>query len=154
MFVIRFGVADSQTATRMFVGMRNSTGAPSNVEPSTITNCIGVGNGAANSNLFIYYGGSAAQTPINLGANFPCNTNSTDVYELTIFSSPNSNNTIGYRVERLNTGDIAQGVITGTAGTQIPSSSTLLTLNTFRTNNASAGAVAIDYISIYLETDN
>ena len=154
MFVIRFGVADSQTGTRMFVGMRNSTGAPSNIEPSTITNCIGVGNGAADSNLFIYYGGSAAQTPIDLGANFPCNTNSTDVYELTLFSPPNSNNTIGYRVERLNTGDIAQGVITGTAGTQIPSSSTLLTMNTFRTNNASNGAVAIDYISIYLETDN
>ncbi len=153
MYVIRFGVADAQTATRMFIGLRNSTGAPTNVEPSTLTNCIGVGNGAANTNLFIYYGGSAAQTPINLGANFPCNTNSQDLYELTIFSSPNSNNTVGYRVERLNTGDVASGVLTGVAGTALPLSTTLLTMNTFRTNNAAIGAVALDYVSIYFETD-
>lgn len=154
MFVIRFGVADAQTATRTFVGLRNSTGAPTNVSPSTITNCIGVGNTETDSNFFIYYGGSAAQTPIDLGVNFPCNTNSQDIYELTLFSSPNSNDTIGYRVERLNTGDIAQGVITGTAGTQIPSSTTFLAMNTFRTNNANTGVVALDYVSIYFETDN
>ena len=153
MFVIRFGVSDAQTATRMFIGMRNSTATPTNVEPSTITNCIGVGNGEANTNLFIYYGGSAAQTPIDLGANFPCNTNSADLYELTIFSSPNSNNSVGYRVERLNTGDIASGTLTGVAGTALPLSTTLLTMNTFRTNNASTGAVALDYVSIYFETD-
>jgi len=153
MFVIKFGVADAKTATRMFIGMRNSTATPTNVEPSTITNCIGVGNGAANTNLFIYYGGSAAQTPINLGANFPCNTNSQDLYELTLFSSPNSNNSVGYRVERLNTGDVASGTLTGVAGTALPLSTTLLTMNTFRTNNASTGVVALDYVSIYIETD-
>lgn len=153
MYVIRFGVSDAQTATRMFVGLRNTTAAPTNIEPSTITNCIGIGNGAANTNLFIYYGGSVAQTPINLGANFPCNTNSTDLYELTLFSPPNSNNTVGYRVERLNTGDVATGTLTGVAGTALPSSTTLLTLNDYRTNNASGGAVSLDYVSIYVETD-
>jgi hypothetical protein len=153
MYVIRFGVADARTATRMFIGLRNSTATPTNVEPSTITNCIGVGNGVANTNLFIYYGGSAAQTPINLGANFPCNTNSADLYELTLFSSPNSNNSVGYRVERLNTGDVASGTLTGVAGTALPASTTLLTLNDFRTNALSNGVVALDYVSIYIETD-
>lgn len=153
MYVIRFGVSDSNTATRMFVGLRNTTAAPANVEPSTLTNCIGVGNGAANTNLFIYYGGSAAQTPIDLGANFPCNTNSVDLYELTLFAPPNSNNTVGYRIERLNTGDVASGTLTGVAGTALPASTTLLTLNDFRTNNVNGGSVSIDYVSIYVETD-
>ena len=155
-YVIRFGIADATNVSgaRMFVGLRSLTTAGTNVEPSTITNCIGVGHGAANTNLFIYYGGSAAQTPIDLGVNFPTNTQSTDMYELTLFSSPNSNNEVGYRVERLNTGDVASGMLTGTAGVALPASTTLLTNNDFRTNNATASAVAIDYASIYFETDN
>ncbi len=153
MYVIRFGVADAKTATRMFIGLRNTTASPTNVEPSTITNCIGVGNGAADTNLRIFYGGSAAQASINLGANFPCNTNSLDLYEFTLFASPNSNNTVGYKVERLNTGDVASGILTGVAGTALPLNTTLLTLNDFRTNNATTGAVALDYVSIYIETD-
>jgi hypothetical protein len=153
MYVIRFGVADAQTATRMFLGLRNTTGAPTNAEPSGFTNSIGVGNGAGNTNLRIFYGGSAAQTSIDLGANFPCNTNSADLYEFTLFAPPNSNNSVGYRVERLNTGDVASGTLTGVAGTALPSSTTLLTLNDFRTNNGSTGAVTLDYVSIYIETD-
>jgi hypothetical protein len=153
MHVVRFGVADAQTATRMFIGLRNVVTAPTNVEPSTLTNCIGVGNGAANTNLFIYYGGSAAQTPINLGAGFPCNTNSLDLYELILFAPPNSNNTVGYQVIRLNSGTTVSGTLTGTAGTALPLSTTLLAQNDFRTNNASAGAVGLDYVSIYTETD-
>jgi len=35
----------------------------------------------------------------------------------------------------------------------LPLSTTLLAQNDFRTNNASAGAVGLDYISIYTETD-
>jgi hypothetical protein len=153
MYVIRFGVSDTNTATRMFIGLRNTTAAPTNIEPSTITNCIGIGNGAADTNLIIYYGGSVAQTPINLGANFPCNTSNTDLYEFTLFAPPNSNNIVGYRVERLNTGNVATGTLTGVAGTALPASTTLLTLNDFRTNNASTGAVSLDYVSIYIETD-
>ena len=155
-YVIRFGIADpfALSAARMFVGLRSLTGAPTNVVPSTITNCIGVGHDAANTNLFIYYGGSAAQTPINLGANFPTNTQSTDMYELTLFSWPSSNNEVGYRVERLNTGNVASGVLTGTAGVALPASTTLLTNNDFRTNNSTVGIASIDYVSIYFETDN
>jgi hypothetical protein len=154
-YVIRFGISDAATVAgaRMFVGLRNITTAPANVEPSTLTNCIGIGHGAANSNLFIYYGGSAAQTPIDLGINFPANTLSVDMYELALFASPSSNNSVGYRVERLNTGTVASGTLTGVAGTALPLSTALLVNNDFRTNNATALAVGIDYVSIYFETD-
>jgi hypothetical protein len=152
-YVIRFGIGDTVAAPRTFIGMSNSVGSPTNVEPSTLTNSIGVGQGAADTNLKIYYGGSAAQTPIDLGANFPTGTSNTDWYELTLFAPPTSNNTVYYQVIRLNTGDKASGTLTGTAGTVLPSNTTYLAPRNWRTNNATASAVTLALGNMYIETD-
>ena len=155
--VCRFGCSDAATVAgaRQFVGVGSAVGAPTNVEPSTLTNSIGVGHGAADTNLKIYYGGSAAQTAIDLGSNFPVNTLSTDVYELALFAPPSSNNTVYYEVTRLNTGNVAAGTLTGTAGTALPASTTLLSYQrAWRCNNATAKAVGLDVMSDYIETDN
>ena len=152
-YVHKFGIADTVANPRTFVGLTSAFSAPSNVEPSTLTNCIGVGQGASNTNLFVYYGGSAAQTPIDLGASFPTNTSSTDWYELTLFAPPTSNNTVYYQVIRLNTGDKASGTLTGTAGTVLPANTTLLSLRAWRTNNATASTTTLSVGNIYMETD-
>jgi hypothetical protein len=152
-FVTRFGISDAVASPRTFVGISSNISAPTNVEPSTLTNSIGVGQGAANTNLFVYYGGSAAQTPIDLGVNFPTNTNSVDWYELTLFAPPTSNNTVYYQVVRLNTGNVASGTLTGTAGTALPSNTTSLALRYWRTNNATASAVTLAIGGMYIETD-
>jgi hypothetical protein len=152
-YVIRFGISDSVANPRTFVGLTSSTTAPTNVDPATLTNCIGVGQGSADTNLKIYYGGSAAQTPIDLGANFPTNTNSVDWYELTIFAPPTSANTVYYQVIRLNTGDKASGTLTGTAGTALPANTTRLGIQHWRTNNATASATTLAIGNLYLETD-
>lgn len=152
--VIRFGISDAAAVAgaRMFVGI-GSASAPANVEPSTLTNSIGVGHGAANTNLFLYWGGSQAQPPIDLGPSFPTNTLNTDVYELALFCPPGSV-IVHYEVTRLNTGDRVTGTLTGTAGTQLPSSTTLLSYSqNWRTNNATALAVGLDIFSDYIETD-
>jgi hypothetical protein len=112
-----------------------------------------VGQGAANTNLFVYYGGSAAQTPIDLGANFPTGTSNTDWYELTLFAPPSSTNTVYYQVLRLNTGNVASGTLTGTAGTVLPANTTFLGPRNWRTNNATAAAVTLALGSMYLESD-
>ncbi|CAB4132264.1 hypothetical protein UFOVP248_7 [uncultured Caudovirales phage] len=152
-FVIRFGIADTVASPRSFFGLSSTVAAPTNVEPSTLTNSIGVGQGAANTNLFVYYGGSAAQTPIDLGTNFPTGTSNTDLYELTLFAPPTSNNTVYYQVIRLNTGNVASGTLTGTAGTVLPSNTTYLAIRNWRTNNATASAVTIAIAGLYTETD-
>jgi len=118
-----------------------------------LTNSIGVGQGAADTNLKVYYGGSAAQTAIDLGASFPTNTSNTDWYELTLFAPPTSNNTVYYQVIRLNTGDKSSGTLTGTAGTVLPSNTTLLALRNWRTNNATASIVTLALGNMYIETD-
>lgn len=154
--VTRFGISDaaSVAGARMFVGISSSTSAPTNVEPSTLTNCCGVGHGAADTNLKIFYGGSSAQTPINLGANFPITHGSANAYELVLFSPPNANGEIKYRVTRLNTGDVAEGTISGSGGVVLPATTTLLSyMWAYRTNNATALAVGLDLMSDYIETD-
>ena len=103
--------------------------------------------------MFVYYGGSAAQTPIDLGASFPTGTSNTDLYELTLFAPPTSNNTVYYQVIRLNTGDKASGTLTGTAGTVLPANTTYLAIRNWRTNNATASAVTIAIAGMYIETD-
>lgn len=156
--ILRFGCSDPATVSgaRQFCGIGSSTSAPTNVEPSTLTNSIGIGHGASDSNMMFYYGGSTAQTPISLGANFPINTLSVDAYELALFSPSNEFCTVYYEVTRLNTGNVVTGVVTGNgAGVTLPSPYTLLTYSwNYRTNNATALSVSLDFMSDYIETDN
>lgn len=156
--IIRFGCSDAATVSgaRQFNGISITTTAPTNVEPSTLVYSIGVGHGAADTNLKLYYGGSVAQTPIDLGSSFPANTLKTDVYELALFSPSNEFETIYYEVTRINTGDVATGVLRGDgAGIVLPPPFTLLTYSwNYRTNNATALAVSVDIMSDYIETDN
>lgn len=141
-YICRFGVSDAtiQTGARMFVGLTSAVAAPTNVEPATLTNCIGVGCGTADTNLKIFYGGSAAQTPIDLGANFPdAAATSTDIYELIMFAPPSSNTTVYYRLTRLNTGNEVSGTLTAaTAGTQLPAATTFLAHRAWRATQAAA----------------
>lgn len=154
--VLRFGISDNApvAGARMFMGIASSGSAPTNVEPSTLLNGIGVGHGAADTNLKIFYGGSVAQTPIDLGANFPINGANVDAYDLSLFSPPSGNGEIYYEVTRLNTGDVASGVITPSGGVALPGSTTLMSyMWGYRTNNLTALAVGLDIMGDYIETD-
>lgn len=152
-YIIRFGISDAAAVAgaRMFMGMRSSA-TPANVEPSTLTNCIGIGHGASDTTMKLFYGGSAAQTPIDLGANFPADTRNVDVYELAIFAPPNTSD-IHYEVTRINTGHVATGTITNSGATVLPTNGTLIAPWGYRTNNATALAVGLDVMSAYIETD-
>lgn len=150
----RFGVSDAtvQTVARTFVGLTSSVAAPTNVEPSTLTNCIGIGTNANDTNYYIYYGGSVAQTRIDLGASFPVNNSS--LIDFTLWSPPNANGIVYYYVEIVGTTTTASGVLgPGTAGTTLPLNTTLLAHRAWRTNNTAAAAIGIDISSIYIETD-
>jgi hypothetical protein len=153
-----FMASDAATVAgaRQFTGISTTTGAPTNVEPSTLLNCIGVGHGAADTNLKIYYGGSAAQTPIDLGANFPANTLSADIYEVEIWNLPGSTATTVV-VRRFNTSGTllfeATNVLgPGTAGVTMPLNNAALSpIWGYRTNNATALAVGMDLFSFLLD---
>jgi hypothetical protein len=160
-YAMRFAITDAAAVAgaRTFVGMSSSTSAPTNVEPNTLTNSIGVAQLSTDSTqLYIVYGGSTAQTAIALGTNFPPmnGTGATNgiAYDLTLFAPPSSNGVVHYRLERLGTTFVASGTLTPTTvGTQTPASSTLMAMRAWRGNNATALAVGLDILGFYIETD-
>lgn len=156
-FVIRWVPSDAATVAgeRNFVGLSSSVAAPTNVEPSTLTNSIGVAQLSTDSaQLYLVYGGSAAQTPIALGStNFPAGTQSTTAFELAIFAPNSVSNTYYYQVTNITNGTLTTGTLTGNS-TQVPQNSTLLAPRAWTCNNTTALASGIDICSIYIETDN
>ena len=144
-----FGCSDAATVAtaKEFIGLQGSVAAPTNVEPSTLTNCIGVGHNSTDTNLQIYSGGSAAQARIDLGANFPAKTLSADGYQLTLYAPKDAvaaGYKIAYHVKRLGTAFSASGTLNGTLGTQLPANTTFLAARAWRTNGATALAAALD----------
>ena len=146
----RFGVSDAATVAgaRMFIGLDALTAAPTNIDPSTKINCIGVGQIGTSNNLHIIRGNATAKTPIDLGANFPANTN-VDAYELNLFAPPAGG--CYWQVRRLNTTFEATGFL---PSTEIPIATQLLCHQLWRCNNTAALAVGLDVCGIYIETDH
>lgn len=146
----RFGVSDAATVAgaRMFIGLDAATAAPTNIDPSTKINCIGVGQIGTSNNLHIIRGNATAKTPIDLGADFPANTNA-DAYELSLFAPPAGG--CYWQVRRLNTIFEATGFL---PSTEIPIATQLLCHQLWRCNNATALAVGLDICGIYIETDH
>jgi hypothetical protein len=153
-FVARFGDQDSTAGVRFFAGMSSTVTSFFVGEPSTLTNVIGIGYGTADTTYKIFYGGSAAQTPIDLGASFQCKTANTTAMELILYAPPNSSSTVYYRVTVLNTGNTAAGALTAaTIGTQLPANTTLLAPRLTKNNVSSGAATGFDAISLYVESD-
>jgi hypothetical protein len=153
--VFRWVASDAAAVAgaHMFIGMSSSVAAPTpTASPASLTNSVGVGQVSGSTNMQLLQGGSAASAAVDLGANFPAAGLSTDIYELVLYSRPDTG-VISYRLERINTGNVAQGVIGGVAGTNYPANTTLLAPRMYRSNNATALAVGLDTVNFYLESD-
>lgn len=146
---VRFVPSDAAavTASRMFIGLSANSGAPTNVEPNTLVNSAGVVKLSTSNNLHVYAGGATAGTAVDLGVNFPATGLSTDAYEFAMFSPASGG--IQWQVWRLGTAFTASGTFAS-----VPTSSTFIGHQIWKTNNATALAVGLDICSIYIETDN
>lgn len=148
--VFRFGVSDAVlvATANMFVGLRASF--PADTTPSTATNLLGIGCDNGDTVMQLYAAGGSAQARTSLGASFPVNTISTDVYELVLYCPPNGSD-VKYAVTRLNTGDTTSGTISVSAN--LPGSTTFLGPYVHRSNGGTAAAVGIDLVGVYIETE-
>lgn len=146
---LRFAPSNAAAVSgeRFFAGLSASTGAATNVEPNTLVNSLGICQLSTSTNLHIYGAAGAAGSAVDLGANFPANGLSTDAYEFSMFSGPSG--TVTWQVWRLGTAFTASGTFAAQ-----PSSSTFIGHQIWKTNNATALAVAFDICSIYIETDH
>lgn len=120
-------------------------------DPSALTNCVFVGNAAADTNLFLMHNdASGTCTRVDLGASFPVpNSVNNAIYEVALFAPPNAT-TIGWRVTRLDTGSVASGTI---VSADIPASTVFLAPHMYINNNGVAAAVILDFYRLYIETD-
>lgn len=150
--IFRFGCSDAATVAdaRSFVGLSpSSTVGNASPGPSASLNIIGIGSDGGDANFSVFHNdGSGTATKIPLGANFPANTLSADVYELALFAAPNASD-VGWQVTRLNTGHVASGTIS----TDLPVNDLMLMPAFMRHNGSTALAVGIDMMGLYAETD-
>ena len=149
LFVGRFGCSDPAPVAnaRCFVGLHGTAAVIGNVNPSTLTNLIGVGADSGETNLSLMVNDSAGTAvKTSLGALFPQSL-TTDAYELTLFAHTAAAD-VYWRLERLGTGDVASGYV----GTEIPAATQLLSPQFWRNNGTTALAVGIDVCGLTMET--
>lgn len=141
----------SNPTHRAFAGMRGSTAAPTDVDPSTLTNICGMGWDAGDANIqFLHNDGSGTATKIDLGTSFPRPTvDTTSVYEITLFAPPGTPQVLHYEVTDLVSGAVATGTIT----TDIPSTTQLLTPYSYVSVGGTSSIVGMAVMSHYIETD-
>ena len=140
------------TATnRAFVGMSSSTAAPTDVNPSTLTNMMGFGWDSADANIqFMTNDSSGTATKIDLGASFPVPTvNRTKMYETIIFVAPGPSTSIGYKITDLATGAIAEG----TVSSNLVANTTYLAPRGYMSVGGTSSVIGIAFSNMYVETD-
>lgn len=149
-----FGIPDTSTTStkRMFIGLYGTVAAPTNVEPTSLFNTLGVGKISSSTNLCIISNTSSGTgTAVDLGSGFPATGAVNAVYLFTLFS-PAGGSFVGWRIDRLDTGTTQSGTITSTSA--MPANNTMLCYTAWCTNNGLTNATGFDFSQLYLETDN
>lgn len=151
--VVHFSCSDAVVAARQFIGVSSSVAAPTNVEPNTLVQSIGLAKlSTDNTQFFFVYGGTAAQTAIPLGTAIGAPNDNTTVYRFTLHVPTNSATTVNYQLTNLTTGvNVNNTVTVAPTGAQIPANNTPLAMRAWRSNNATAAAVALNLGRIYIE---
>lgn len=138
--VFRQVISAVSASMRWFMGATTGISAPTNVDPASLTDNIGIGsNGNANVQLY-YNDASGVATQLDLGANFPALTANV-AYELILYAAPGGASIL-WKVRRLD----AAFTATGTISTNLPTAATFLMPNCWCTNNADASVVSIDWM--------
>jgi hypothetical protein len=150
-FVVRWGGSTGMaTAThRAFVGMASVTTAPTDVEPSSLTNSLGMGWDAADTNIqLLTNDGSGTCSKTDLGASFPVpTTDRTSLYELSMYSPRGTTQSVGWLVTDLVSGATASGTLT----TNLPGTSLLLAPRGWVSVGGTSSVIGMALVSLALD---
>ncbi len=139
-FEIVVSLEDGATVSshRRFAGLWSNNGAPTDVNPSTLTDIIGLGYDSADTQVQIMHNdGSGAATKVALGASFPKPTTSSQTaYRLVLESTTVGQ--VNYSVEEL----VGGATASGTLSTNLPT----VALNWHSWASAGGTATAIGMI--------
>jgi hypothetical protein len=121
--LVRNAIGGTTATTRGFFGLRASSWAPSDVNPSTFTDIVGLGWDSGDTSLSIIHNdASGTASKIDLGANFPRPVlDRSQAWDLRLLSDGEGN--VYWAVTALATGATASGVLNA----DLPAGNTLLT---------------------------
>lgn len=136
------GTGATISSHRYFMGLIGSTSSPTDQNPSSLLNIIGIGYDSADSNLQLMHNdGTGTATKVNLGASFPkpslvdqC------VYRIKLVAVPGQTS-ISWSVTDLASG--AQAV--GSASTDIPSVTQGLTYLAYMSAGGTSTGIRLDF---------
>ena len=151
-YICRFSPATGGTVStrRLFVGVGNSTAAPTDVEPSSLTNIIGVGYNAADANWQILTGGTTAGNKVSTGIARP-STDRPGIYECAIYCPPGSLSPTVQFTDLFTGQSFSQQI---TAGVNVPASGTALSARGYSSiGTTTASVTGITLFGMYIETD-
>lgn len=150
--VMRFGGATGMTNTshRFWAGLSDYAGNPSDVDPSTRSNLIGVGYDLADANWQIMHKtGTGTVTKVDLGAAFPKQSvDRSKMYELVLFCPPGGTS-VFYEFTELGTSNVTSNVIT----TNLPAATSLVRPSIVASVGGVSSVIGIAPASVYIETD-
>ncbi len=151
-FRCRWGNATGgATATnRAFAGLAASQANPTDVEPSTQVNMIGMGWDAADTNVQLMSNdNTGVATKIDLGAAFPVpTTDRSALYQIELSCASNAAS-IEYKVTNLITGAVAQGTVT----TDLPQNTAFMGPRGYMSVGGTSSVIGITFVSCEIITD-
>jgi hypothetical protein len=142
--------AAAVAGVRGFCGLASAVAA-TNVEPSTVTNCVGLAQLSTDTTqMYLVYGGAVAQTPIPLGTSFaPYNaavsSTTGNPFALELWSPRAQVEVVHYHVTNLHNGAVASGTLS-----VVPPNTQMLSPKIWRCNNATALDAAFDIAEFML----
>lgn len=145
------GADVANTSCRHFVGMSAVITAPTDVDPSTLFNIVGMGSDSADINMQIMHNdASGVATKVDLGSNFPVSiTPRGAAYKLRLLCAPNASS-IEYEVIDITTGAIARGSVS----TNLPTNTTLLAPRGYQSSGGVVSVTGIGLAYLKIVTPN
>jgi hypothetical protein len=121
--LVRNAIGGSTATTRGFFGLRGASAAPTDVNPSTLTNIVGLGWDSGDTNLSIIHNdGTGVASKIPLGVDFPRPlVDRSQAWDFALLSDGQGN--VYWAVKSLANEAMASGALTA----DLPAGSTLLT---------------------------
>jgi len=149
-YVCRFGPATGVTTAtrRLFVGLAASVVAPTDVNPSTLVNMIGVGYDNGDTNIQIMHNdGTGTATKVDTGIVKPSADRAIS-YELALFAPPGAAY-VDYQFTRLSDSTTFKGEIEA----DLPATGTFLAPRGYSSVGGTSSVTGLALMSLYIETD-
>jgi hypothetical protein len=136
------------TTNRGFAGM-SAAAVPTDVEPSTHLNNVGMGWDAADTNIqMMFNDASGTATKVDLGASFPVpTTDRTAMYKIEMYSPKGTTQSVQWRVTDMVSGAVAQG----TATTKLPLNSVMLHPRCWMSVGGTSSVIGVALMSFYVD---